>query len=104
MIRRQGNKQSQLNPEETRLNREWQVIAMPRVIALYEKHGETLVNHIEIFKDDLEFFRSIAGRPPGDPFLYGVYKIDKYMNESIFRKFGFMFDIDNYDCFIEYVA
>ncbi|WP_143348545.1 DUF7683 domain-containing protein [Ensifer adhaerens] len=75
---------------------------MPRMIALYEKHGENLVNRFDILHDDLEFFREILGRPAKDPLLYGVYKIDKAKNKKIFERFGVAVDLEKYDAFLEY--
>lgn len=75
---------------------------MPRLIALFEKEGEDLVNKIELLYDDLEFFRLILDYPKDDPLLYGVYQIDAEQNRKIFERFGVMVDIDKFDCFVDY--
>jgi hypothetical protein len=34
--------------------------------------------------------------------MYGSYKIDKISNSKIFNKYGFMLDVDKYDCYVGY--
>ena len=72
------------------------------VLELYEKQGQALKNTLEVESSDLEFFRSILSVPEQDPLMYGSYKIDKFNSDKIFEKYGFMLDVDRYDCFAGY--
>ena len=75
---------------------------MPRMIALYEKTGEKLINRFDLLYDDVSFFRKLLGNPTDDPMLYGVYRIDEKQNEMIFKHLGVSVDLIRFDAFIEY--
>ncbi|MGR8965984.1 DUF7683 domain-containing protein [Rhizobium leguminosarum] len=72
------------------------------VLELYEKQGQVLKNTLDVEFSDLEFFRRVLSVPDHDPLMYGSYKIDKISNSKIFDKYGFMLDVDRYDCYAGY--
>lgn len=72
------------------------------VLELYEKHGQVLKNTLDVEFSDLEFFRRVLSVPDQDPLMYGSYKIDKISNGMIFEKYGFMLDVERYDCYAGY--
>ncbi|WP_438860890.1 DUF7683 domain-containing protein [Agrobacterium pusense] len=74
------------------------------VVEIYEKKGRNRLNVLQLEESNLQFFRTIMNVPDDDPYMYNSYKVDKKSNYKIFEKYGFMVDIDNYDCFVGYVA
>ncbi|WP_442638232.1 DUF7683 domain-containing protein [Rhizobium leguminosarum] len=72
------------------------------VLELYEKHSQVLNNTLDVDFSDLEFFRRVLSVPDHDPLMYGSYKIDDISNTEIFNKYGFMLDVDRYDCYAGY--
>ncbi|WP_027690435.1 DUF7683 domain-containing protein [Rhizobium leguminosarum] len=72
------------------------------VLELYEKHSQVLKNTFDVEFSDMEFFRRVLSVPDHDQLMYGSYKIDKTSNIEIFDKYGFMLDVDRYDCYAGY--
>lgn len=78
-------------------------MTLKRILASYEKFGDSLVDEMEL-DINLDSLRKIWKPYDNDPSFYMSYPVSRFEASVLESKFGIEVDLNNYDYFLECYA